>query len=99
MCYLITPSAIWPEVLLPAKTYGSLLYDKLSPLDSSGEVVGPVRNDVTMEEWGNMSQVFIGNVGTRLAERLDDSGNLERVPYQDGVGYQAQALALFMISW
>jgi hypothetical protein len=44
-----------------------------------------------MEEWGNMSQVFIGNVGTRLAERLDDSGNLERVPYQDGVGYQAQA--------
>jgi hypothetical protein len=44
-----------------------------------------------MEEWGNMSQVFIGNVGARLAERLDDSGNLERVPYQDGVGYQAQA--------
>ena len=38
-----------------------------------------------------MSQVFIGNVGTRLAERLDDSGNLKRVPYQDGVGYQAQA--------
>jgi len=38
-----------------------------------------------------MSQVFIGNVGARLAERLDDSGNLERVPYQDGVGYQAQA--------
>jgi hypothetical protein len=35
-----------------------------------------------MEEWGNMSQVFIGNVGARLAERLDDSGNLERVPYQ-----------------
>ena len=38
-----------------------------------------------------MSQVSIGNVGARLAERLDDSGNLERVPYQDGVGYQAQA--------
>ena len=41
-----------------------------------------------------MSQVFIGNVGTRLAERLDDSGNLKRVPYQDGVGYQAQAARL-----
>jgi hypothetical protein len=27
-----------------------------------------------------------------LAERLDDSGNLERVPYQDGVGYQAHNL-------
>jgi hypothetical protein len=44
-----------------------------------------------MEEWGNMSQVFVGNVGARLSERLDDSGNLERVPYQDGVGDQAQA--------
>ena len=47
-----------------------------------------------MEEWGNMSQVFIGNGRARLPERLDDSGNLERVPYQDGVGYQAQAARL-----
>jgi hypothetical protein len=38
-----------------------------------------------------MSQVFIGNGRARLPERLDDSGNLECVPYQDGVGYQAQA--------
>ena len=38
-----------------------------------------------------MSQIFIGNVRARLAQSLDDSGNLERVPYQDGVGYQAQA--------
>jgi hypothetical protein len=44
-----------------------------------------------MEEWGNMSQVFIGNGSASLPKRLDDSGNLERVPYQDGVGYQAQA--------
>jgi hypothetical protein len=41
-----------------------------------------------------MSQVFIGNGRARLLERLDDSGNLERVPYQDGVGYQAQAARL-----
>jgi hypothetical protein len=38
-----------------------------------------------MEEWRNMSQVFIGNGRASLPERLDDSGNLERVPYQDGV--------------
>jgi len=37
-----------------------------------------------------MSQVFIGNGSTSLPERLDDSGNLNRVPYQDGVGYKAQ---------
>ena len=41
-----------------------------------------------------MSQVFIGNGRARLPESLDDSGNLERVPYQDGVGYQAQAARL-----
>jgi len=28
-----------------------------------------------------MSQVFIGNVRARLAQSLDDSGNLERVPF------------------
>ena len=44
-----------------------------------------------MEEWGNTGQVFIGNGRVRLPERLDDSGSLECVPYQDGVGYQAQA--------
>ena len=38
-----------------------------------------------------MSQVFIGNGRARLPERLADSGNLQCVPYQDGVGYQAQA--------
>ena len=47
-----------------------------------------------MEQWGNMSQVFIGNGRARLPESLDDSGNLERVPYQDGVRYQAQAARL-----
>jgi len=40
-----------------------------------------------MEQRGNMSQVFVGNGRASLPERLDDSGNLERVPYQDGVGY------------
>jgi hypothetical protein len=33
-----------------------------------------------MEQWGNMSQVFIGNGRARLSESLDDSGNVERVP-------------------
>src|ERR1700726_2340144 len=41
-----------------------------------------------------MSHVFIGNGRARLPESLDDSGNLERVPYQDGVRYQAQAARL-----
>ena len=44
-----------------------------------GEVVGPVRNHVTMKQWGDMSQVFIGNGRARLTESLDDSGNLERI--------------------
>ena len=70
--------------------HGSVFYDKLSPVNSSGEVVGPVRNHVTMEQWGDAGQVFDGNGGARLPESVDDSGNLERVPYQDGVGYQAQ---------
>jgi hypothetical protein len=34
-----------------------------------------------------MRQVFIGNGRASLPERLDDSGNLERVPNQDSVGY------------
>ena len=41
-----------------------------------------------------MGQVFVGNGGARLPESLDDSGDLGRVPYQDGVGYQAQAARL-----
>ena len=41
-----------------------------------------------------MSQVFIGNGSARLPESLDDFGDLERVPYQDSVGYQAQAARL-----
>jgi hypothetical protein len=44
-----------------------------------------------MKQWGDMSHVFIGNGRAGLPESLDDFGNLERVPYQDGVGYQAQA--------
>jgi hypothetical protein len=47
-----------------------------------------------MEQWGDVGQVFAGNGGARLPESVDDSGNLERVPYQDGVGYQAQAARL-----
>src|SRR6202011_1337739 len=47
-----------------------------------------------MEQWGDVGQVFDGNGGARLPESVDDSGNLERVPYQDGVGYQAQAARL-----
>jgi hypothetical protein len=47
-----------------------------------------------MKQWGDMSQVFIGNGRARLPESLDDSGDLERVPYQDGVRYQAQAARL-----
>src|SRR5690348_293590 len=40
-------SGNWPEVLLAAKTYGSVFYDKSSPFDSSGGVVVvPVRNHV-----------------------------------------------------
>jgi hypothetical protein len=39
-----------------------------------------------MEQWGDASQVFNGNSGARLPESLEDSGNLERVPNQDGVG-------------
>src|SRR5580704_17667319 len=46
-------------------------YDKLSPSIARGEVVGPVRNHVTMEEWGNMSQVFVGNGRASLPERLE----------------------------
>jgi hypothetical protein len=56
----------WPEVLLAAKTYGSVFYDKLSPSIARGEVVGPVRNHVTMKQWGDVSQVFIGNGHARL---------------------------------
>jgi hypothetical protein len=44
-----------------------------------------------MEQWGDVGQVFDGNGDARLPKSVDDSGNLERVPYQDGVGYQAQA--------
>jgi hypothetical protein len=47
-----------------------------------------------MEQWGDVGQVFDGNGGARLPESVDDSGNLEPVPYQDGVGYQAQAARL-----
>ena len=37
-----------------------------------------------MKQWGDMSQIVIGNGRARLPKSLDDSGNLERVPYQDG---------------
>jgi hypothetical protein len=84
----------WPTVLLAAKTYGSVFYDKLTPLDSSGKMVGSIRNHVAMEQWGDASRVFNGNGGARLPESLEDSGNLERVPNQDGVGYQTQAARL-----
>jgi hypothetical protein len=47
-----------------------------------------------MEQWGDASQVFNGHGGVRLLESLEDSGNLERVPHQDGVGYQSQAARL-----
>jgi hypothetical protein len=47
-----------------------------------------------MKQCGDMSQLFIDNGRARLPESLDDSGNLERVPYQDGVRYQAQAARL-----
>ncbi len=57
-------------------------------------MVGPVRNNVTMKQRGDMSQVFIGNGRARLPESLHDSGNLKRVPYQDSVRYQAQAAHL-----
>jgi hypothetical protein len=36
-----------------------------------------------------MSQVFIGNGRACLPESHDDSGNLERVPYQDRVGRES----------
>jgi hypothetical protein len=39
--------------------------------------------------WGDMSQVFIGNGRARPPESLDDSGNLERVSYQDRVGQES----------
>jgi hypothetical protein len=47
-----------------------------------------------MEQWRDASQVFNGNGGAGLPESLEDSGNLERVPHQDGVGYQTQAARL-----
>jgi hypothetical protein len=47
-----------------------------------------------MEQWGDASRVFNGNSGARLPESLEDSGNLERVPNQDGVGYQTQTARL-----
>src|SRR6478672_7343906 len=74
-----------PRVLLAAKTYTVAYSRQVAPLDSSGEVVGPVRNHVTMKQWGDMSQVFIANGRARLPESLDDSGNLERVPGVDTV--------------
>jgi hypothetical protein len=47
-----------------------------------------------MEQWGDVGQVLNGNGGARLPESIDDSANLGHVPYQDGVGYQAQAARL-----
>ena len=38
--------------------------------------------------------LFNGNGGAGLPKSLEDSGNLERVPHQDGVGYQTQAARL-----
>jgi hypothetical protein len=52
-----------------------------------------------MEQWGHVSQVINGNGGAGLPKSLEDSDNLERVPHQDGVGYETQAVRLFMISW
>jgi hypothetical protein len=57
-------------------------------------MAGFIRNYMTMEQWGDASQVFNGNGGTGLPKSLEDSGNLERVPHQDGVGYQTQATRL-----
>src|ERR1700737_3801333 len=39
-----------PKVLLAAKTYRSIFYDKSPPLNGSGEMVGPVRNYVTIKQ-------------------------------------------------
>ena len=47
-----------------------------------------------MEQWGDVSQVFEGNGGARVPESVEDSGSLECVPHQDGVGYQTQAARL-----
>src|SRR5258707_15691635 len=57
-------------------------------------MVGPIRDHVAMEQRGDVSQVFDGDGGTRLPKSLEDSGNLECVPHQDGVGYQTQAARL-----
>jgi hypothetical protein len=40
----------WPKVLLAAKTYGSVFYDKSPPIDSSVEVVGAVLVPKTLAE-------------------------------------------------
>ena len=38
----------WAKVLLAAKTYGSVFYEQVAPIDRSGEVVGPVESHVPM---------------------------------------------------
>ena len=41
-------------------------------------MVGSIRNYMTMEQWGDASQVFNGNGGAGLPKSLEDSGNLKR---------------------
>jgi|HubBroStandDraft_6_1064221.scaffolds.fasta_scaffold561855_2 hypothetical protein len=55
---------------------------------------------MTMEQWGDASQVVNGNGGTGLPKSLEDSGNLERVPQPKmALDTKLKQLALFMISW
>jgi hypothetical protein len=43
-----------PTVLLAAKTYGSVFYDKLTP--SIVQTKWSIRNYMTMEQWGDASR-------------------------------------------
>jgi hypothetical protein len=59
--FLETLATYGHTVLLAAKTYGSVFYDKVDPRDSTGKMVGSIRNHVAMVQWGDASQVFNGN--------------------------------------
>ena len=87
-----------PKVLIAATTYGSVFYDKSSPLDSSGEVVGPVRNHVAMEEW-EKREPDLPAVGVSVCRRISTMLVIWSVFHTkmalDTIGYQAQAARLF----
>ena len=57
-------------------------------------MIGTIGDQVAMHQRGDAGQILIDSRRAALTESLNDPGNLQRIPNQDGVGDQTQAARL-----